>query len=242
MTRVFVPSEYDLSDRLVVLPPDDSAHVARVLRLRTGDALTVCDGAGGDYPSEIISLQGGLVTVRAGARIENQAEPRLFASLLLGIAKGDRMDYALQKAVEAGAGEIRPFVSARCIAKPKENKHVRWQRIVQEAAAQSGRGRIPIVHLPVPLTEALAAADHCDARLFCYEDESQTSLRQALETMSPFASAALVTGPEGGFSPEEAQTAARQGYRAVSLGRRILRCETAPVAALSALLYHAGEM
>ena len=172
------------------------------------------------------------------------AEPSVKVSVLCGLPKGDRTDYIIQKSVEAGAEEILFFQSARCVAKPDkpEKKLERWQRIAEEAAKQSGRGIIPQVSWAGDLAGALDAAVQKDLALFMYETGEREALNRVLEENRNIATAAIITGPEGGFEPFEADLARIAGLHVCSMGDRILRCETAPVVALTALMYATGNL
>ena len=174
------------------------------------------------------------------------AEPDVRAVVLAGLPKqGERSDYVVQKCTEGGASEIVFFVSHRCVAKmpaDREKKLNRWQRIAQEAAKQSGRGIIPTVGLLEDIAQAFNKAKESELGLFMYETGERVELRSAIESAGKIASAAILTGPEGGFEPFEADLARALGFRICSMGPRILRCETAPLAALTALMYATGNL
>ena len=163
----------------------------------------------------------------------------------MALPKGDKMDFIVQKAVELGACRVVPYTAARSVSRPDAKalakKAVRWRKIAREAAQQSGRGRVPEVADCMSFGEAVRQAGACAPALLLYENERQNSLRAAL-TARPFAEAALMVGPEGGFAAEEVQAACEAGLVSVSLGPRILRCETAPLAALAAVLYESGNL
>ena len=147
--------------------------------------------------------------------------------------------------MELGVRRIVPFSGARCVVrlsgKDAERKAERWQKIAAAAAKQSGRGIVPEVCAPVAFSEVCAAAGSVDLPLFCYECEEEHALKRALSA-APFSSAAVVIGPEGGFEQDEVSRAREAGFRIVSLGRRILRCETAPLCAVCAILYHTDNL
>ena len=160
-----------------------------------------------------------------------------------GLPKADKMEFIVQKAVELGVSRIVPYLSKNCVSRPDktEKKVERWRKIAAEAAKQCGRGRLPEVAAVVPVAQAIAQAAESETALFFYENEKRTGLRDALaggvrDTVS------LMVGPEGGFDPAEARAAVDAGLHSVSLGTRILRCETAPIAALAAVLYAGGNM
>ncbi len=165
-------------------------------------------------------------------------------TVLCGLPKGDKTDYIIQKCVEAGAAEILFFHAKRCIAKPDlpEKKLERWQRISEEAAKQSGRGIIPQVGWCGEFADALNEAAHRELGLFMYETGEREKLDEVLGAHKDVKSVAIVTGPEGGFEEFEAQLARICGLHVCSMGERILRCETAPVVALTATMFATGNL
>ena len=228
------------------LEGDEAAHLARVLRAKPGDTVTLCDGAGTDYEARIEEARADLVRLTVISSRASESEPALPVTLYVGIPKGDKLEFIIQKATELGAVRIVPFVSRFCVAKPKneEAKLVRYARIAREAAKQSGRGRIPEVRAAISFSQLCAEAAGYGAALFCYEGGGEAlvpggSLHSRL---AGAASAAIITGAEGGFSPEEARQAQSAGCTLLGLGPRILRCETAPLAALSAVMALTGNL
>ena len=241
MPRFFVDRQPE--NGLLVLRGEDAHHAGRVLRLRQGEALTLCDGEGIDYDCTVEQIEKDAVLCRVRDRHPAATEPGQRLTLFMALPKGDKMEFIVQKAVELGVSEIVPYLSKNCVSRPdKTDKKVeRWRKIAVEAAKQCGRGVLPAVHAVVPAAEAVRLAAQAETALFLYENEKQTGLRDALaggvgKTVS------LMVGPEGGFAPEEAAAAKEAGLVSVSLGTRILRCETAPVAALAAVLYAGGNM
>lgn len=219
----------------------DAAHLAKALRAKPGDTLVVCDGRGTDYDGVITAVEPGAIRLSLSPGRPSIAEPSLWAEVYVGFSKGERMDYAIQKSVELGASAIWPFYSEYCVIKPKndDNKTERFNRIAREAAKQSVRGILPVVHAPVYFTAALKAAASQEQALFFYELGGQPLGR----AFNPAAkSVALITGPEGGFSPKEATAAEAAGCLPVGLGPRILRCETAPPAALALVMGLSGNL
>ena len=228
-----------------------NADHAKVLRLRPGETVTLCDGAGSESKC---TVQKGL-TLLVGATFPSPAETRNAASVYLAFPKGDKAEHVIQKATELGAAEICLFPSRYCVSRPEgkalEKKLERWQKIARSAAEQSGRGIIPSVRAVDSYREALAQAGAAELPLLFYENEEQLSLRRALADRTAPARGAgaseplrisLMTGAEGGFSEEEILQAREVGLRICTLGPRILRCETAPLAALSAVLYALGDL
>lgn len=241
MPRFFVDAE-QVGPQSAVLTGEQAGH-AKVLRLKCGDAVILCDGQGTDYHCVIsdISPEQVCLTVERQCRAESEAQ--VFVSVYMGYAKGDKFEHVIQKATELGAGEIIGFPSSRCVAKLDEKtlakKLPRWQKIAAAAAEQSGRGRIPQVLALSSYESALQRAASAEKALFFYENENQRTLSDALA--GEFQTISLMTGPEGGFAPQEAEQAQKVGLEICSLGRRILRCETAPLCALSAVMFQAGE-
>lgn len=244
MPRFFLSPE-NLVGQTVYLTGQDADHI-RVLRLRPGDEVTLCDGNGIDYAARLTGCASGTAQLELLARSPSPGEPRTYCKILAGLPKGERSDYIVQKCTENGAAEILFFLSTRCVARPDPKslprKLERWQRIAEEAAKQSGRGRIPTVSVLPDLTTALSVALETALPLFLYETGDRLPLRQALQKASAVPSAAIITGPEGGFSPEEATQILAAGLFPCTMGPRILRCETAPLVALTALLYETGDL
>lgn len=242
MPRFFMP-EADLSGAKIRITGRDAEHI-RVLRLRLGEELTVCDGRGTDYKCRLSFAGRDEAEAEVLEVVPCRAEPTVFTKVLCGLPKGDKTDYILQKCTEAGASEIGFFFSERCAVRPDAagKKLERWQRIAEEAAKQSGRGIIPEIKWYPTYSEALDAAAETELALFMYETGERESLRSALCSDKNARTAAIITGPEGGFAPCETDMARERGFHICSMGERILRCETAPLAALTALMYESGNL
>ena len=242
MARFFV-SEEELNARPLVLRGENAAH-AKVLRLKAGESVTVCDGHGKECTCLIQSVNNGEVMLEAGSSTESVTEPAVKVSIYMAFPKADKLQHVIQKAAELGAYEIVAFPSARCVSKPDEKslkkKVERWQKIAVSAAEQSGRGRIPDVIVLNSFESALKRAAESDLPIMFYENEHATTLRMAIESGS-WRSISLLSGPEGGLEPFEVEKARNAGLRICTLGRRILRCETAPLCGLSAVMYAVGE-
>lgn len=232
-----------LRGETALLTGEHANHI-KVLRLRAGDCVTLCDGNGVDHPGTIESVEPGFCCVRLGAGEASRAEPDVDVTVYMAFAKSDKFEHVIQKATELGASTVVGFPSARCVARPDERiakKLDRWQKIALAAAEQSGRGRVPRVLALPSYDAAVAQAAQAELPLFFYENEQTVRLAQALSDRAP-RSVSLMTGPEGGFDPAEVTQAMQAGMISCSLGPRILRCETAPLAALSAVLYALGQM
>ena len=227
----------------VFLGGEEGRHGAKALRLRPGEEVTLCDGCGQDYLCLVEEVQREGLWLDVRETRPSLGEPRTQVTVCQCWPKGDKLETVTQKAVELGAAEIRLVESARCVVrldgKAREKKTARLQKIAREAAMQSGRGIIPQVLAPAPLEQVLKNAAAKGEILFFYEegrDSLKEALRQAGQRLFVF------VGPEGGFSPEEAALAQSLGGRLLTLGPRILRTETAPLAALAAILYEKGDM
>ena len=242
MARFFVDPA-DMESDVIDLVGENAQH-AKVLRLKTGEEILVCDGEGMECRCQVEDVSAGLTTVRVLERRASNTEPAVKVSVYMAFPKADKLEHVIQKATELGAYEIVAFPSGRCVSKPDEKslkkKLERWQKIAASAAEQSGRGRIPQVRVLSSFHAALAEASKADKPLMFYENEHATTLRMALESGS-FETVSLLTGPEGGLEEKEVEQARLAGLKICTLGSRILRCETAPLCALSAVMYAAGE-
>ena len=219
----------------------DGVHIRRSLRMQAGEELTVCDGQGHDYAAVIEGFDGEDVFLSVKNRTVTVTEPSVRVTLYQGLPKGDKMEWIIQKAVELGVFRIVPVVTSRSIAKPGEKaarKTERWQKIAAEAAGQCGRGILPEVTMPVSFREALPAMTAAPL-LVCYEAGGQP-FSELLKTTP--AEIGVFVGPEGGISPAEVDALVAGGGQCATLGKRILRCETAPIAALTLLMGLTGNM
>ena len=239
MTRFFVSPE-ELGSDNIQLVGENASH-AKVLRLKAGEQVLVCDGEGRECLCAVVDTAWNLEVIE---RRESVSEPGVQVSVYMAFPKSDKLEHVIQKATELGVYEIVAFPSARCVSKPDEKslkkKLERWQKIAASAAEQSGRGRIPQVVILPSFAEALKRGAESDLPMMFYENEQATTLHMALNA-GEWKSAALLTGPEGGLEEKEVAKAMEAGWKVCTLGKRILRCETAPLCALSAVMYAAGE-
>ena len=242
MTRFFVSPE-DMIPNFITLTGENAAH-AKVLRLKAGEQVLVCDGAGNECVCTVDDSKPQQVSLIVDSRQAATSEAKVQASVYMAFSKGDKLEHVIQKATELGAYEIVAFPSARCVSRPDEKslkkKLERWQKIAASAAEQSGRGRIPQVIALNSYNAALERAAKADIAILFYENEKATTLRMALDEKS-FTTISLLTGPEGGLEDREVEMAKDKGLQICTLGSRILRCETAPLCALSAVMYACGE-
>ena len=244
MPRFFVSAEHIVGNTLI-LTGDDAHHVARSLRMAAGETITVCDENAMEYECKLTSFeQDKRVLAEILSAKPSETEPPYKAVLFQALPKGEKFDSIIQKAVECGVYEIVPFESSRCIAKVKADGEVdktkRRCRIAEEAAKQSGRGRVPAVKPTVSYAQMLSMASECDLCLFCYEGEGTETLASILDSMTDLPTCpkiGIVVGSEGGFSPEEAARAQEVGMKMTGLGKRILRTETAAPFVLGCLVY-----
>lgn len=242
MSRFFVSPE-ELKGETLMLTGENAAH-ARVLRIKCGEQVILCDGQGRECSCIVTDINPDQITLSVSEHRETCSEPGVFVAIYMAFSKGDKFEHVIQKATELGAGEIVAFPSARCISKPDEKsitkKLERWQKIASSAAEQSGRGRIPKVVVLNSYDEALKRAACSDLAILFYENEQGRTLHDALSQKS-YSSVSLLTGPEGGLESAEVKKAVDAGLKVCTLGKRILRCETAPLCALSAVMYDSGE-
>jgi len=215
---------------------EDAKHISRVLRMKEGDPLCACmDGY--DYEGTITSLEDGRVTIRVTGQKPNKSEPSANVTLYQALPKGEKFDLIVQKAVELGVTRIVPVLTKRCVSRPDQKamdkKRIRWQRIAKEAAKQSGRGIIPQIDPIISYREALEKLSGHETALLFYEGGGQR-INHILQPNCQ--DIGLLIGSEGGFESSEIEQAVQMEIPRATLGRLILRCETAPLAALAIIM------
>lgn len=242
MPRFFI--ENIKSDSLTIDGPD-AIHISRSLRMQKGDILTICDTKSTDYKCKITDINNDYVKLNVIEKYPCHNEPNINVTLYQAIPKSDKMDQIIQKSVELGVSSVVPVLMDRCISRPRDfamaKKIKRWQKISQSAAEQSSRGIIPKISDTINIDQAIERSAKNDLSIFFYEDGGETishilTTPKKLETMSIF------IGPEGGFSLDEVNKLTINGISPVTLGERILRTETAPIAALAIIMYITGNM
>lgn len=235
MPRFFVN---DIGGDAARITGPDALHLAKVHRAKPGDIFTLCDAKGTDYTCEVQSVAADCVMFRVISACPSASEPTVAVTLYQALPKGDKFDFICEKAVELGVTRIVPVLTHRCVSRPDkksfENKRVRYNRICFEASKQSGRGIIPEVSFLLTFEEAVKEMVEADLPLLFYEKSSQPLKSLLCRT---FQTVAAMVGSEGGFEESEVEAAGQAGILSASLGPRILRCETAPLAVLSAILY-----
>ena len=228
----------NLSESTATITGDDAHHISRVLRMKPGEALSLCDGAGGEYSATITSIASDAVVCALGERHSSAVESPVAVTLFQCLPKTGKMETIVQKCTELGVFAVVPVVSARCVVVPNkdfEKKRERYNRVALEAAKQSRRAVVPQVQ---PLVE-LKKVDprQFDLFLVAYEEEETRTLKAALHAADSPASIAILIGPEGGLEESEVARLTANGAVCVSLGKRILRTETAGMAMLAQILY-----
>lgn len=245
MHHFFVSPE-QIGEKKIVITGSDVNHMKNVLRMSPGEQITVSSGENREYRCEILSLEAG--RAEAGILWVQETDTELASKLYLfqGLPKSDKMELIIQKAVELGAYEIIPVATRRAVVKldkkKEESKRKRWQGISESAAKQSKRNLIPAVAPVMGFREAVEYAADMEVKLIPYElAEGMEATRKLISGIQPGQSVAVFIGPEGGFAPEEIEFAVKGGFRPITLGKRILRTETAGLTMLSILMYHLEE-
>lgn len=242
MHRFFIPKEWMAGEK-VFLKEDRAHQIVDVLRLKPGEHIIVLNNSGWEYEVEIEQTGGDLIKGRVVKKAICTGEPGISITLYQALLKTDKFELILQKGVELGVSAFVPFISERCVVRaPSDNRMMRWQTIVREAAEQTGRAVLPALQSAISFREACERADK--PAILLWEEEKSNSLRTTLRS-TPYQNAqalSIFIGPEGGFPESEAGVAESFGITAVSLGKRVLRAETAGIAAISAVLYEKGEL
>ncbi len=246
MHRFYVPKENIAANR-VDIKGDDARHITRVLRLRTGDSLVICDGQNTDYDGEILKIDRDRITVGLDSPRISGTEPPVDIVVFQSIPKGQKMDLLIQKGTELGIRRFVPVVTSRTVVKldgdkGERKKISRWQRIAEEGAKQSGRGIIPEVLPPVDFGEAVSMAGEYDLKVMPYVGERSGTIAAITAKKGDIRDIAVFIGPEGGFDEREAEQARARGIYTVKLGPRIMRTETAGLVLASILMYRFGDI
>lgn len=235
----FFVNNNQVENETVQIIGQDAKHISNVLRMKNGDEIYICNIDNKErYLAEIEKINKDEVIVKLIQKLES-IEPHIKITLFQGIPKADKMEYIIQKAVELGAYNIIPVDMKFCISKIKdENKKIaRWQAISEAAAKQSKRSIIPKIEMPKKLSEVCNILSQYDLVIVAYEDEDKTTIKQVLNTNNDKNNIAIIIGPEGGISPDEIKVLSESGAKLASLGRQILRTETASIAMISMIMY-----
>ncbi len=245
MYRFFIKKENIIENEAAVIG-EDVKHISNVLRLATGDKIILCDGEGKDYLVSIRSVEKKQIRTKIISEEESSGEIEIEIVIYQGIPKAAKMELIIQKCTELGASKIVPVLTERTVvkfdSKKEEIKKIeRWQKIAEEAAKQSGRGKIPVIHKPMSFENALADASSKELVLLPYELEKRKVIKQVLKREKPV-SIGIFIGPEGGFDTKEIQLALKTKADIITLGDRILRTETVAFTVLSIILYEFDQI
>ena len=245
MPKFFVLPD-KIKDGIITIETSDAAHIRRVLRLGTGDRITVCDSTGTDYEAQISAINDKAVICEVIASHKNKSEPNISVTIYQALPKASKMEYIIQKNTELGAVRIVPCALSRCVVKldgsDAEKKRSRWQKIADEAAKQCGRGILPEITAVHTFSEAVKEMQASDLCFVPYECETNNRLRTVLTKSENPLSISFMIGPEGGFAPEEIDLIKAYKIPCITLGPRILRTETAAEAVLSMVMYELGDI
>lgn len=246
MPKFFVLPE-KVSDNKILIDTEDVSHIKKVLRMSEGDILNVCDSTGTDYEGRILEIGEKSIILDILSEKKSDTESNISITLYQGLPKASKMDYIIQKNTELGISKIVPVVMDRCVvklenSKAEEKKVSRWRKIAEEAAKQSGRGIIPEISMPVTVSEAISEMKKADISFVPYECETDGSLRDVLISVDNPKTVSFLIGPEGGFDMSEIEEIQKNGIKTVTLGKRILRTETAGLAVTSMTMYEIGDI
>jgi 16S rRNA (uracil1498-N3)-methyltransferase len=244
MARFYVPQPW-IENGMLKVEGDEVKHIRKVLRLKTGDGIVVFDGLGKELEGTIVEEGLSSVVIRIQNIFSSERDSPLEVTLAQSLLKGEKMDYLIQKATELGVKEIIPFLSSRSVPfleksrRPK--RHHRWEKIAVEASKQCGRGVVPKIESLQDYSDMLQMASTEDLCLIPWEREG-IKLKEVLERSKEKRKIFFIIGPEGGFNQSEVDEAKKAGFTPVTLGRRILRAETASLCLLSILQYERGDI
>ena len=242
LARFFVETE-QISENAINIFGDDVKHISKVLRLRVSEIITVCDKQGNDYECSIEEISSDKVIAKILSFRKNSAESEIKITLFQGMPKSDKMDLIIQKCIELGVSKIIPVITKRAVSRPSDGdkKIIRWQKIAAEAAKQCGRGIIPEIGKMISFADAMKIGASDDAlSIMPYECENEGKLKDALKACNK-KKVYVFIGPEGGFEESEVALAKKNGIKTVTLGPRIMRTETAPLAVCSVIMYEIGD-
>ncbi|WP_291964978.1 16S rRNA (uracil(1498)-N(3))-methyltransferase [Caloramator sp.] len=245
MHKFFVKTDNIINDKINITN-DDIQHITKVLRLKIGDTIQICDGNENEYICDIVEINKKNVICQIKEKFKNRNESNINIVLFQGLPKAQKMELIIQKGVEIGVKEFYPIITERVVVKTDGkdicNKLERWNRISYEAAKQSNRGIIPTVNNLISFEEALDILKRFDLVVVPYEKEKSTSFKELFNESRDYKNIAVIIGPEGGFSEEEINIFIKNGFKPITLGPRILRTETAGLVASTILLYELSDI
>lgn len=243
MPKYFTEPE-NIKDGFIEIFSDEAKHILNVMRMEIGDTLTICDGQSNDYLCRICETGKNCLKAKIEETTKSESEPKTKITLYQGLPKSDKMELIIQKCVEIGVCRIVPVITERAVVKiekgAKEDKKTeRWQKIAESAAKQSGRGIIPAVERPMKFKDAIEEAVKNGEAIIPYENEKDRGLKEFVKN-SKAENIGIFIGPEGGFDTKEIEFAVKNGVMSVTLGKRILRTETAGIVTSAIVLYELG--
>ena len=244
MPKFFVKKE-NITGNLIEISGSDATHILRVLRHDTGDVLLLCDGYGTDFKAEILSYDKDFISLKIKETFPCVSEPKILVTLFQGIPKQGKMDYIIEKCTELGISRIVPVSFKRSVVKIEDKKSEqkkleRWRKIASESVKQCARGKIPEITDVMSIKEAVSFSKQLDLTLAAYECENEVSIKSALSDIKP-QSIGIFIGPEGGIDDSEILIFKEENIKTVTLGKRILRTETAGHTVLTAIMYEYNE-
>ena len=249
MPRFFIePREVEPGSALT-LTGEDARHISFSLRARVGETYTLCDTCNYEYTCAIRAIDADSVTFEVLSKKPGDTEPDVRVTLYQALVKGDKFDTIVQKAVELGVCKIVPVLCERCVSRPDakslEKKRERWQKIARSAAMQCARAALPEIGETLTFAQMLEEVKRADCGFICYEAEPHIPMKTLFSEKSAVKKAVdyrFFIGPEGGIAPDEAAQAVREGLSLVSLGKRILRTETAPLCVISSIMFFSDNL
>lgn len=240
--RRFYVDNSALTDSRATLYDEERNHLVNVLRMNEGDEAVIVCGDGFDYDAKIVEIEKKYVTLEITSKTKNVAEPKKRLDVFQGVSKGDKMELITQKLTELGGHSLIPFVSNFTIAKESAIKLDRLEKITREAIKQCKRSNCLVIEKAITFDSLLERLYDYDLVIFAYEKEKNGTLNSYFENVDAINKVAIIVGAEGGFSEEEAEKIVKAGAKCVSLGNRILRCETASIVLTALVMYELKEM
>ena len=240
MHRFFIPPEW-IGQSGVVITGEQAHQIKNVLRLKNGDRVIMLNNSGAEYELDLINITSSQVTGKIVEKRSSSGEPNIKITLYQSMLKGGKLDIVLQKCTEIGVTRFAPMICERTISRdPGNSRQDRWKKIIREAAEQSGRGKVPILE---PILDFSKACENAVGISFLpWEEESELGIKSAISKTGKINQLNIFIGPEGGFTKEEIELARSHGIIPVTLGKRILRAETAGMVIASVICYENGEM
>ena len=240
MPRIFLPYS-ELQNKIITISGEKARYITSVLRCVSGDIINITDDKGNSYSAVILSTTRKEIRVEITGKQVINTESSLDITLLQGLLKGEKMDFVIQKSVELGVNKIIPVITERSQVR-ETKKLLRWKKIAEEASRQSGRSVLPEILQALKFEDIFTGSNHASTTGLIFWEQSRSSLSELLNGLGTIDKLSLFTGPEGGFSEKEVNLASENGFIVASLGKRILRAETAAISAVSIIQYRLGDI